>query len=194
MRNIFPIDILLTMYNTLILPHINYCLLSWGKSSDSIFLLQTRALRAICDSKYHAHTEPLFKLCNTLKVNDLYEVQLLTFYHKLKHFTISNNFNDFIPVCSHGSERYPIRNPKLLTPSYNHEYIKLTCRYQLPSLLNSYLIVHQNENAGHRASLSLVIKNVESIPLSLYKKIIKNNFISEYSNDCNIFNCYICQR
>ena len=30
---IFPREILLTIYNALILPHINYCLLSWGSGS-----------------------------------------------------------------------------------------------------------------------------------------------------------------
>ena len=30
---IFPKEILLSIYNALILPHINYCLLSWGSGS-----------------------------------------------------------------------------------------------------------------------------------------------------------------
>ena len=34
---IVPNSILLTIYNTLILPHINYCLLSWGSKSDNFF-------------------------------------------------------------------------------------------------------------------------------------------------------------
>ena len=31
MKMIFPQEILLSIYNTLILPHLNYCMLSWGK-------------------------------------------------------------------------------------------------------------------------------------------------------------------
>ena len=31
MKMIFPQEILLSIYNTLILPHLNYCILSWGK-------------------------------------------------------------------------------------------------------------------------------------------------------------------
>ena len=34
---IVPNNILLTLFNTLILPHINYCLLSWGSNPDEIF-------------------------------------------------------------------------------------------------------------------------------------------------------------
>ena len=36
---IVPNNILLTIYNTLILLHINYCLLSWGSKTDKIFQL-----------------------------------------------------------------------------------------------------------------------------------------------------------
>ena len=40
----FPKKILLSIYNALILPHINYCLLSWGSGSavKNIFLEQKR--------------------------------------------------------------------------------------------------------------------------------------------------------
>ena len=31
LKMIFPQEILLSIYNTLILPHLNYCILSWGK-------------------------------------------------------------------------------------------------------------------------------------------------------------------
>ena len=43
---VFPKTILLTIYNALILPHINYCLLSWGTASavKTIFLIQKEQL------------------------------------------------------------------------------------------------------------------------------------------------------
>ena len=40
---IVPNDILLAIYNTLILPHINYCLLSLGSKPDKIFQLQKKS-------------------------------------------------------------------------------------------------------------------------------------------------------
>ena len=83
MKMIFPQEILLSIYNTLILPHLNYCILSWGKYCEQITLLQKRAMRAVCCTKYNAHTEPLFKISNVLKFNDLYDTKLLIFYPKL---------------------------------------------------------------------------------------------------------------
>ena len=102
MQNILPKNILLSLYNTLILPHINYCILSWGKESDSILLLQKRAIRAIASAGYRAHSEPLFKIYNVLKVTDIYQQRLLIFYYKILNNVISTNFNNFIPTFSEG--------------------------------------------------------------------------------------------
>ena len=70
---VFPKTILHTIYNALILPHINYCLLSWGSDSaiKAIVMLQKRAIRAISSAGYIAHTEPLFKFYNVLKVEEI---------------------------------------------------------------------------------------------------------------------------
>ncbi len=45
-------------------------------------------LRIICISKYNAHTEPLFKSLNLLKVSDILQLQLLKFYYKYKNRTL----------------------------------------------------------------------------------------------------------
>ena len=44
LKSVFPITILKSIYNTLVLPHINYCILSWGSQIDRIHLLQKRAI------------------------------------------------------------------------------------------------------------------------------------------------------
>ncbi len=40
----------------------------------------------LCISKYNAHTEPLFKSLNLLKVSDILQIQLLKFYIKRECF------------------------------------------------------------------------------------------------------------
>ena len=81
---VFPKTILLTIYNALILSHINCCLLSWGSANadKTIFTIQKGA---ISSAGYNAHTEPLFKLYNVLKVDDIYNYRLLVLYYNLKH-------------------------------------------------------------------------------------------------------------
>ena len=55
-------DLFPLLYNALVLPHINYCILSWGADSNTIFILKKKAVRAIASAGYNAHTEPFFKL------------------------------------------------------------------------------------------------------------------------------------
>ena len=115
---VFPKTILLTIYNALILPHINYCLLSWGTASavKTIFLLQKRAIRAISSAGYNAHTEPLFKFYNVLKVEDIYNYRLLALYYILKHKNVPYHIASFLPKTSIARERYPIRKSRFQPP------------------------------------------------------------------------------
>ena len=42
LRYEYPEEILLTVYNTLILPHLNYCILLWGANTGNIHKLQKK--------------------------------------------------------------------------------------------------------------------------------------------------------
>ena len=85
------------LYNTLILPHLHYCLTVWGFDSSRILLLQKRAMRTITNSWYRAHTTPIFKSLNILKVNDLYWLMVLKFYYKIENKLLHSYFDVFIP-------------------------------------------------------------------------------------------------
>ena len=181
---VFPKTILLTIYNALILPHINYCLLSWGTASavKTIFLIQKRASRAISSAGYNAHTEPLFKFYNVLKVEDIYNYRLLVLYYNLKHIA------SFLPKTSIARERYPIRKSRFQPPLHAHEYISKTCKYRLPVFLNSI-----NNNSGNSDKLKNIIDEIGNITLVKFESVTKRYMINKYSYYCNIRNCYICQ-
>ena len=70
-RFFYPQQVLRIIYNSLILLHLQYYILSWGFKSDRLFKLQKRAVRIITCSKYNAHTEPLLKALNLLKIEDI---------------------------------------------------------------------------------------------------------------------------
>ena len=64
LRTILPSDVLRTLYNSLIMPHFHYCLLTWGstiKTGHKLHLLQKKALWLIHNNRYIAHTKPFFK-------------------------------------------------------------------------------------------------------------------------------------
>ena len=53
---------------------------------ELVFLkFKKKSLRAISSARYDAHTEPLFKKCTLLKIEDIHKVQQLKFFYKLTH-------------------------------------------------------------------------------------------------------------
>ena len=70
-------------------------------------LLQKRAVRFITNSKYNAHTEPLFKQLNLLKVKDIFELTALKSFYKLKKnylpVYITGMFQDFYGEHDHNT-------------------------------------------------------------------------------------------
>ena len=75
-----PQNILINIYNSLIIPHINYCIRLWGSENNRISKLQKRAVRIIRKESRLSHTDPILKELNILKINDIYRLQLLKCY------------------------------------------------------------------------------------------------------------------
>ena len=71
LKHFLPQNILLTLYNSMILPYINYGLLSWGWKANKLIKLQKKSVRIITNSKYNSHCDPLFKRLKILKAPDL---------------------------------------------------------------------------------------------------------------------------
>ena len=71
---------LLLLYNTMVLPHLQYCLLNWGNFKgdrnlglrDRLLTLQKSLVRIICSAGRISHADPLFAELATLKIDDLF--------------------------------------------------------------------------------------------------------------------------
>ena len=86
-RKYFCSKTLLTLYNTLFLPYLNYCNLIWAFTYDShiepLLLLQKKGVRIITFSPPLTHTKPLFQKSNILPIHSIfkYQVSCFVFYH-----------------------------------------------------------------------------------------------------------------
>ena len=94
-KHSLPLNILHLLYCTLIVPHLHYGILLWGNANVRIYKLQKKALRIITGSKYNAHTEPLFKTANTLRMEDIFKLQQLKFIYSLQHHILPTYFTSF---------------------------------------------------------------------------------------------------
>src|SRR5271157_5054807 len=84
-----------TLYNALMYPMLNYCIIVWGPASktalDRLNKLQKRAIRLISFAAYYAHTNTLFMNNNLLKLDGIYNRELAIFLYKSLH--------GLLPVC-----------------------------------------------------------------------------------------------
>ena len=59
-----------------------------------------RAVRIITNSKYNAHTEPVFKDLYLLKIIDIFDVQCMKVWYKFSNNALSNYFRSMFQYNS----------------------------------------------------------------------------------------------
>ena len=178
LKNIIPISVLQTLYNTLILPHFHYCILSWGFRMGRLKLLQKRAVRVMSGSRYNAHADPLFKKLHVVKLSDLFTVNVYKIYYKLRHLSlptyVANMFNDFSHIHEHETRQALI----LDEPNVNTSNGENCIRYLLPRIINK---------TNHT-----IVTMVDTYSYQGFVNFVKNDMIGHYIENCSISNCYIC--
>ena len=131
-------ETLITIYNTLMLPHLSYCCEIWGNTFVSrlhdIIILQKRAIRLICNVDCRAHTSPLFKKYRILKFYDLIKFNSCMIMFKASNNLLPKNVQaNFIKnkeIHSYGTrnrEKLHVRNVKshIKYISVNNQGVKL---------------------------------------------------------------------
>ena len=169
---------LLHIYNSLFLSHLNYGILVWGFSYERISMLQKRAIRTICNANYNAHTAPLFKQLNLLKIEDLIKLKALKFYYKYSHDELPYYFKGIYQVTQ-PTHTYYFRTrvmPPLTIP--NKTRSKDCIRYYIPSLL---LITP-----------SCITDKIYSHSYHGFSSYIKKFYINEYQEFCTLPDCFVC--
>ena len=72
-----------TLYNSLILPYLQYCSIIWASTYSShlqpLFRLQKKDIRTITHSPRRAHTYPLFSRLKILNIFNIYKHQVSCF-------------------------------------------------------------------------------------------------------------------
>ena len=138
LKHILPASISLMLYNSLLLPQLNYCILAWGHNCKRLIKLQKKALRIISISKYNAHTAPLFKKYRILKLPHILQLQELKFYHKYIKKQLPAYLQS-IPLkqnkCFH--EHLTRSHLKLHITRTNHRFAERCIRNSIPLLVNT---------------------------------------------------------
>ena len=107
----------------------NYSLLAWGANCHNIELLQKRAIRVINFKSPLAHTEPILKGMDQLKLPDMYTCHLIKLYYKLYRNKLSINFENFIP--EYGESQHDLPHDNIRLPAIKCGYERINIKYQM---------------------------------------------------------------
>jgi hypothetical protein len=180
LKNFLPESILLTLYNSLVLPHLNYGILAWGTNLKRARILQKRAVKVIT-KQYDSHSSPLFKRLHLLTIDDLYRLNCLKFYHRFVNENLPLPLQNLsIQTNSSVHEIHTRQSTFLHVPRKNTELGKKSLCYSLPILVNS--------------QPKVIVQKATTHSLHGFSVYAKNLFISNYKSDCLLENCYICQK
>lgn len=193
--NILPIKDLKTLYSALILPYINYGLLSWGgickldtkfntldqgesvnqmRSLSNIHNLQKRALRIVSKTYFLAHHIPLCFNLKILDLPELYNVKALSFFYDFYHGKLPPAFCNIFSLCNDRNNQLFIKTQYRRT-----DLAASTIIHTLPNIWNPL-----------PADLKLLISKSKSNFMSNIKKY----YIALYENwVCDKTDCYSCK-
>ena len=131
--------------------------------------LQKRAIRIITDSKYNSHTEPLLKSLNILKINDIFTIQCLTFFHNY----IYDRVPGFFRIVFRGNALY-------------HDYETRHCHH--------ICIPHRHSTKARKCIRYHIPMLINTLPLQSTAKLNTNSyttqlFLNGYPSTCLVENC-----
>ena len=183
LKYIFPKEILLIIYKSLIMPHLNYGLLLWGVNLKDIFLLQKKAIRLVTHNTYNSHTEPIFKENGLLNLVDMFLLNKLKFLHKLFHNNLPSYFQTYWEHFTNLVVNYNLRSRVLPGPRIHHVYAESLFVYRLVKILNDF------------DSLTIIKLRERSHSFSGFSTYVTRNFIEKYSDNkiCDVPACFACK-
>ena len=125
-RDICPRAVLENLYNALITPHFNYCILCCQREPFSTHSSE-EGIEA--NSNYISHTEPLCKELRVLKVFDMFYAAIWKFYYKLMHNNVPAHISTMKPTLPTVCSRYEIRAPVFHLPYIRHTFAEHSVRF-----------------------------------------------------------------
>ena len=155
----------------------------WGSAPPSVIdrlvVLHKKGIRHVCNSKYNAHTDPLYIEMKTLKLLDLFKLNCTKIMFKKYQGIL-----------------HPYHCKQLLTRS---EILNSETRQKHDVKINNY-----NENSKANSLNVKIGKIWNELPFDIkcrnfktiatFTKHIKNLYISSYSTECLVRHCYICKK
>ena len=176
-------DSLLKLYNALVLPHLQYCLMAWGdfrgnhntNQGASLLKLQKKLLGVILGKTGRYHADPLFADLQILKIDDLYRQQLRIHAWKF--------WNGKLPSSQ-------ARALSKISETHEHKTRAAEKGMTIRTLDQKAMAYRVPKEWG---ALEGELRDQKS--LANFKKKSRGNFLQEYRDfKCETRGCFVCGR
>ena len=181
LKHYLPLHIMRMLYCSLVKSHLLHGILVWEYECHRLEKIQKGIIRIITVSKYNAHTEPLFKALDLLKLKDMLNLSTLKFYYRYLHNNLPASFHSFQITTQESHHHYNTRHSDQIHVERTRTlYADKRVRIYLPNMVNSIPIPLLQKIATH---------SLQDFSANITKYVIH-----EYSDICSIAKCYICRR
>ena len=179
LKHFLPLCVLKMLYHSLILPHLSYGILLWGYNINRLHKLQKKVIRIISNNTYIAHTEPIFKTLCLLKLSDIYALSILKFYYQYCHGQLPFYLQSFVFKQRMDMHQYNTRNKTALNVArVKTKVAENSLKNITPKIVND--------------TPEIILDKIFSHSLQGFVDFVKQYYISLYTYDCSIRNCYVC--
>ena len=156
-----------------------YCILTWGFVHYKIEKLQKRFVRIISSSKYNAHSDPLFKVLDILKIEHLFSQSCLKFVYKFQNCQLPRYFLSLQCVPRSSIHSHDTKSANKMDTIYTRTQMAAKCiRSQLPSLLND--------------TPDIILNKVDTHSIEGFSFFIKQYYSSQYTTQCQDREYFVC--
>ena len=139
-----------------------------------------KAIRAITLSNYISLTEPIFKRLGILKIEDIFLINQLKFCFRLLNNNLPAYFKSIQVFRHQETHSYNTRNKgDVHRNRVYHVFAEKCIRFSIPPLMNS-----TNKN---------IINKINTHSFASFVQYAKYQFLDNYTNQCSIPLCYVCQ-
>ena len=175
-KHFLPQKILKSLYDTMFKPHIDYSNIIWGisksKGINNIQKNQKKAIRNIVGAKYNSHTDPIFGKLETLKFEDLVNLNICKFSAKFIHENLPSTFSTVFKKLN------STRTYKMLIDIPKSKSLELFPAVYYPKIWNQQ---------------SIKLRSSKSV--TIVKNLFKSTSVTNYKRfRCNKNKCFPCKK
>ena len=181
LKRYLPGNILRTLYCSMVQSRLTYCILAWGFNYQRLVKIQKRFMRIIANSKYNAHTEPLFKSLELLNIQRLFDLNCLKFVYRFKQRSLPSLFLSFDCIPRSDIHEHDTRYANLINVEGTRTKMAENCiRHHLITILNT--------------TPDCILDKINTHSLQGFSFFIKRYYLNELTYECNLRECYVCRK